>query len=145
MKKRLLSLAGVFYLYMTQKKVITELKKIETTSKKGFILEALLANYHLNVDLLKLIYTRSALSESANDKKIKAIITELAVEIDKNTKLKTVIAKKNLKIVKVWASKMDVFFKELKHKHPENTKSLFTETQKIFAVLNISAHKIFSA
>ncbi len=130
---------------MTEKKISLELKKIEIASKKGFILEALLANYHLNVDLLKLIYTRSALSGSVNDKKIKAIIAELAVEIDKNTKLKTVIAKKNLKIVKVWISKMDTFFKELKHKYPENTKSLFTETQKIFAVLNISAHKIFSA
>lgn len=130
---------------MTEKKILLALKNIETTSKKGFILEALLTNYHLNVDLLKLIYTKTELSESANDKKIKAIIAELAVEIDKNTKLKTVIAKKNLKIVKVWASKMDAFFKELKHKHPENTKSLFNETQKIFAVLNISAHKIFSA
>ncbi len=128
---------------MTEKKVTAELKKIETASKKGFVLEALLANYHLNVDLLKLIYTRSGLSESADDKKIKAVINELSAEIDKNSKLKTVIAKKNLKVVKVWASKMDAFFKVLKHKHPENTKSLFAETQKIFAVLNISAHKIF--
>lgn len=128
---------------MTEKKVTAELKKIETASKKGFVLEALLANYHLNVDLLKLIYTRSGLSESADDKKIKAVINELSAEIDKNSKLKTVIAKKNLKVVKVWASKMDAFFKALKHKHPENTKSLFAETQKIFAVLNISAHKIF--
>lgn len=128
---------------MTQKKVTAELKKIEIASKKGFVLEALLANYHLNVDLLKLIYTRSGLSESADDKKIKAVINELSTEIDKNAKLKTVISKKNLKVVKVWASKMDTFFKVLKHKHPENTKSLFTESQKIFAVLNISAHKIF--
>ncbi|MBL7912264.1 MAG: hypothetical protein JNJ41_14480 [Bacteroidia bacterium] len=128
---------------MTQKKVTAELKKIETASKKGFVLEALLANYHLNVDLLKLIYTRSGLSESTDGKKVKAVINELSAEIDKNTKLKTVISKKNLKVVKVWASKMDAFFKALKHKHPENTKSLFTESQKIFAVLNISAHKIF--
>ena len=128
---------------MTQKKVTAELKKIETASKKGFVLEALLANYHLNVDLLKLIHTRSGISESADDKKIKAVINELSAEIDKNTKLKTVIAKKNLNIVKVWASKMDTFFKTLKHKYPENSKSLFTESQKIFAVLNISAHKIF--
>ena len=129
---------------MTEKKITAELKKIDSTSKKGFILEALLANYHLNVDLLKLIYTRSGLSGSVNDKKIKAIISELCIEIDKNTTLKTVIAKKNLKIVKVWALKMDTFFKALKHKQPENTKALFNETQKIFAVLNISAHKIFA-
>jgi len=129
---------------MTEKKVLLELKKIDTASKKGFIIEALLINYHLNIDLLKLIYSKSALTKPTTDKKIKIIISELSAEIDKNAQLKTVIAKKNLKIVKVWASKMDLYFKSLKHKSPENSKSLFNETQKIFAILNISAHKIFA-
>ncbi|MBA2611645.1 MAG: hypothetical protein H0U95_06735 [Bacteroidetes bacterium] len=127
---------------MTEKKVQASLKTIETSYKKGFILEALLANYHLNIDLLKFIYSKSA--KLAEDKKIKVIIAELSSEIEKNTKLKTLISKKNLKLVKVWASKMDDFFKVLKHKSPENTKSLFNETQKIFGVLNISAYKIFA-
>ena len=128
---------------MTQRKILFALKKIDDATAKNFWLEALLNNYHLNVDLLKLIYSTSALTNTVEEKKLKLIITELCDEIDKNPALKTIIAKKNLKIVKVWTSKMDEFFKTLKHKQPSNTKLLFGETQKIFAILNISAHKIF--
>ncbi len=129
---------------MTQKKTISTLKKIETTFNKGFVLEALLENYHLNIDLLKLICSRSELTGFDPEKKIKNIISELSKEIDDNQTLKSIISKKNLKIIKVWSVKMDGFFKELKHKHPNNLKALFSETQKISGVLNISAHKIFA-
>lgn len=129
---------------MTQRKVTSALKKIEAAYSKGFYLEALLSNYHLNIDLLKLIYSKSGLTGSAEDKKIKILISELNEQIAKDEKLKILIAKKNLKIVKVWASKMDTYFKALKHKSPDNSKSLYVESQKIFAILNISAHKIFA-
>lgn len=144
MLKRLLSLAGVLHLYMTQRKVTAALKNIESAYSKGFYLEALLSNYHLNIDLLKLIYSRSGLTKSLEDKKIKVLISELSAEIDKDDKLKTLIAKKNLKIVKVWSSKMDAYFKVLKHKNPDNSKNMYVESQKIFAILNMSAHKIFA-
>lgn len=130
---------------MTQRKTISALKKIESNFKIGFVLEALLENYHLNIDLLKLICTKSDITECNPDKKIKNIISELSKEIDGNQKLKTIISKKNLKIVKVWQGKMDVFFKTLKHKHPTNSKTLFLETQKVSGILNISAHKIFAS
>ena len=129
---------------MTNKKTISTLKKIETTFNSGFVLEALLENYHLNVDLLKLICSKSELTGFSSEKKIKNIISELSKEIDDNQKLKSIISKKNLKIIKVWVSKMDVFFKDLKHKYPNNSKALFTETQKISGVLIISALKIFA-
>ncbi len=129
---------------MTERKLVFALKKIEAAFNKGFYLEALLSNYHLNIDLLKLIYSKSGLTRSAEDKKIKVLISELNEEINKDDKLKTLIAKKNLKIVKVWASKMDAYFKILKHKSPENSKSMYIESQKIFAILNMSAHKIFA-
>ena len=138
--------SGRFYfIHMTKGKTTIALKKIESNFKNGFILEALLANYHLNIDLLKLICTRSEVSISSSDKKIKNIIGELSKEIDENQKLKSIISKKNLKIVKVWVAKMDDFFKTLKHKYPTNSKTLFHETQKISGVLNISAHKIFAS
>jgi len=130
---------------MTQRKTTSALKKIESNFNNGFILEALLENYHLNIDLLKLICTKADLPGSDTEKKIKNIVSELSNEIDKNQKLKSVISKKNLKIVKVWVAKMDAFFKILKHKRPSNSKTLFHETQKISGILNISAHKIFSA
>jgi len=129
---------------MTQRKVTAALKKMESAFGKGFYLEALLCNYHLNADLLKLICSRSLISKSTDDKKIKVIISELSTEIGKNTQLKTIITKKNLKIVKVWASKMDTYFKALKLHQPENSKSMYIESQKIFAILNMSAHKIFA-
>ncbi len=128
---------------MTERKLVFALKRIEGAFNKGFYLEALLSNYHLNIDLLKLIYSRSGLTRSAEEKKIKVLISELSAEISKDNKLKTLITKKNLKIVKVWASKMDAYFKVLKHKCPENSKSMYVESQKIFAILNLSAHKIF--
>jgi hypothetical protein len=129
---------------MTERKLTAALKKIEAAYSKGFYLEALLGNYHLNFDLLKFICSRSMASNATDDKKIKLIISELSAEIDKNTQLKTVIAKKNLKIVKVWASKMDAYFKALKYHQPENSKTMYVESQKIFAILNMSAHKIFA-
>jgi hypothetical protein len=43
-------------------------------------------------------------------------VYKLAKEIDENQKLKTIVSKKNLKIVKVWVVKMDVFLKTLKHR-----------------------------
>jgi hypothetical protein len=129
---------------MTQRKTTSALKKIESNFNNGFVLEALLENYHLNVNLLKLICTKFEIT-GCDDKKIKSIVTEISNEIDSNQDLKTVISKKNLKIVKVWVAKMDVFFKALKHKNPSNCKTLFHETQKITGVLNISAHKIFAS
>lgn len=127
---------------MTERKLVFALKRIEGAFNKGFYLEALLSNYHLNIDLLKLIYSKSG--KTAEDKKIKMLISELNEEISKDSKLKTLITKKNLKIVKVWASKMETYFKVLKHKSPENSKSMYVESQKIFAILNLSAHKIFA-
>jgi aspartokinase len=129
---------------MTQRKTTIALKKIDSNFNKGYVLESLLQNYHLNVDLLKLICTKSEVKYCDADKKLKSIVNGLAKEIDENQKLKTIISKKNLKIVKVWVGKMDVFFKTLKYKYPTNCKTLFLETQKISGVLNISAHKIFS-
>jgi hypothetical protein len=130
---------------MTQRKTTLALKKIESNFKNGFVLESLLQNYHLNIGLIKLICTKSEVKDADNDKKLKGIINELANEIDENQKLKAIISKKNLKTVKVWVGKMDVFFKTLKHKYPANSKTLFHETQKVSGILNISAHKIFAS
>lgn len=134
---------GVFYLLiMTQRKITTALKKIDLTFQNGNSIEALILNYHLNITLIKLICSNSELTGFNKDKKIKKILTELSKELCTNQKLKGIISKTNLKMVKVWLNKMDVFFKLLKHNYPSNSKVLFQETQKITGVLNISAHKI---
>jgi hypothetical protein len=64
---------GVFNLTMTQRKTTIALKKIESNFNKGYVLESLLQNYHLNVDLLKLICTKSEVKDFDADKKLKSL------------------------------------------------------------------------
>jgi hypothetical protein len=130
---------------MTNRKIVLALKKIEVSYADGYVIEALIANYHLNLNLLRFICSVSEGINPKEEKKIKNIVTQLAKEIDTNQKLKTVISKKNLKFFKVWLSKTEVYFKTLKYKLPVNTKSLFLETQKITGILNISVNKIIAA
>lgn len=67
---------------MTGRKTSFAIKKIELALNSGFILEALLLNYHLNINLLKLICTHSELTGFSPEKKIKNIINKLYIEID---------------------------------------------------------------
>ncbi len=129
---------------MTNRKILLALKKIEVSYADGYVIEALIANYHLNLNLLRFICSVSETIMFKEEKKVKNLIIQLSSEIDSNQKLKTIISKKNLKIFKVWLSKSEVYFKTLKHKLPVNTKSLFLETQKITGILNISVNKIIA-
>lgn len=108
------------------------------------MLEALLKSYHLNVELIKYMLSTFAVNYSADGKKIKVIVHDFLEEIAVNPELKSVMNKRNLKVVKPWLDKMDLFFKNLKIKQPANTKALLLETEKIFSILNISASKLFS-
>ena len=129
---------------MTNRKILLALKKIEVSYADGYVIEALIANYHLNLNLLRFICSVSETIMFKEEKKVKNLIIQLSAEIDSNQKLKTIISKKNLKIFKVWLSKTEVYFKTLKYKLPANTKSLFLETQKITGILNISVNKIIA-
>lgn len=129
---------------MTNRKILLALKKIEASYADGYVIEALMANYHLNLNLLRFICSVSETIMFKEEKKVKNLIIQLSSEIDSNQKLKTIISKKNLKIFKVWLSKTEVYFKTLKFKLPANTKSLFLETQKITGILNISVNKIIA-
>jgi hypothetical protein len=128
---------------MTQRKIANSLLTIDACKKHGYILEALLKNYHLNVDLLKFILTSVKPGYSLEGKKIKTFTREFSGEIDHNPALKSVINKKTFRIVKTWLDKMDVYFKELKLSQPGSTRSLMLESEKIFGVLNISTNKLF--
>ncbi len=107
-------------------------------------MEALLKNYHLNLDIIKHILGTYSLDYSVEGKKIKTIINDFLEEISVNPQLKSILNKKNLKVVKPWLEKMDLFFKTLKLKPPANTNALLAETEKIFSILNISISKLFS-
>lgn len=128
---------------MTEKKIKLILKDIEECKKDGHHLEALLINYHLNLDILKLIASKVCAQKPEEGSKAKHILECIIEGINSESRLKTTINKKNLKMLKPWLAKMDLFFKSLKLKRPTNSQTLLNEGEKIFAVLNLSATKIF--
>lgn len=130
---------------MTERKITYAWNRINTCKQNGFLTEALLKNYHLNLDIIRYILVTYATDYSVKDKKIKVIVDDFTEEIGVNPKLKSIINKKNLKVVKPWLAKMDAYFKALKNTSPYNTKSLQQETEKIFALLNISVNKLFTS
>lgn len=136
-------LAGVFA-YMTEKKITYAWNRISACKENGFLLEALLKNYHLNLDIIR--YILSTYSDySVKDKKIKVVVHDFLEETTVNPKLKAILNKKNLKTLKPWLDKMDIFFKALKYRNPSTTKNLQLETEKIFAMLHISVNKLFAS
>ncbi|MBX3163262.1 MAG: hypothetical protein KF900_02185 [Bacteroidetes bacterium] len=128
---------------MTQRKIIYARNRIKAGKEQGFYLEALLKSYHLNVDLIKFLLCNSSENYSAKGKKIKVIVREFLHEIENNLTLKAILNKRNLKSVKPWLDEMDIFFKTLKLEYPANVKSLQSNSEKVFALLNISANKLF--
>jgi len=128
---------------MTERKIVYALSRIKSCKEQGFYLEALIKNYHLNVDLIRFMLSNAISKYSTKDKKIKVIVQEFLKEIETNEKLKAILNKKNLKAVKPWLDNMDAFFKALKLQYPANLKTLQSDTEKVFGILNISANKLF--
>ena len=128
---------------MTERKISYAYKKIESCKKEGYLLEALIRNYHLNIHLIKYILESSDSTFLIKGKKIKAIVYEFFEQISMNPGLRSLINKKTLKIVKLWLEKMEVFYKKLKLEQPSNVKELQHEAEKILGILNISANKLF--
>lgn len=80
---------------------------------------------------------------SLKDKKVKQLVQELLEHSNSDSGMKMIISKKSIKSLKPWLAKTEIFFKTLKLKQPSNIQSLQSETEKIFAILNISANKAF--
>jgi hypothetical protein len=70
------------------------------------------------------------------------LIELIAQPIDSDGSSVKIIAKKNLKAVKLWKDKFDSFFKGLKKEVPTGTKPLADETLKIAAMLQTTITKI---
>jgi len=129
---------------MTEKKITYAWNRTSACKENGFLMEALLKNYHLNLDIIRYVLSTYVSGYSFRDKKIREIVNDVIEETSVNPKLKSILNKKNLKVLKPWLFKMDTFFKALKHGRPVNTKALQQETEKIFALLNISVNKLFA-
>ena len=127
---------------MTERKINLDLKKIDSAKKQGCWLEALLKNYQLNILLIRFLLKSGTKSPNQEVVKIKHLMTLFIEEVSVNPDLKTIINKKNLKFVKPWLTKMEDFFKSMKQGEIKQAKTLQMESEKVFAVLHISAAKL---
>src|SRR6185436_10121375 len=103
---------------MTIRKIQYAWNKIDACKSHGYYMEALLRNYHLNLDIIRHILSTQAEDYLVKGKKIKTIVGDFLLEIERNTQLKSILNKRNLKTVKPWLDKMDAFFKTLKQGQP---------------------------
>jgi hypothetical protein len=127
---------------MNKQQIIRTLNKIEKCKKEGHLLEALINNYHLNISVLRFLLIRLAPNVPIKELKVKGVLLQLIEEVNVTPSSKTIISKKNLKALKPWLIKFDSYLKVLKQKAPTNTKSLLTEGEQVFMLLNISLSKM---
>lgn len=128
---------------MTRKQIDNRLKNIEECKEQGFLIEAFIHSYHLNLDVIKFLLGK--LTNNSGDvksMKVKEILSLLILEVETNVNSKTIIRKKNLKVLKPWLVEVDDFFKEVKTQVPTNTKQALLHGEKIFALLNMSLAKV---
>lgn len=127
---------------MTERKILYALKKIDQSKNGSYYIEALLDIYYLNIEVLRYMTLKFTSVNADESIKVKHMMDNLISEIEKRPELKTIITKKNLKVLKPWLSKMDDFFKTLKNNKPDNSKMLLLEGEKVFGILKISFTKL---
>lgn len=127
---------------MTERKINSAIKKAQQCNKAGYYLEALLRMYHLNINILRFISSRSNVPDADSSAKPLQLIESLVAEINLRPDIKAIMAKKNLKSLRPWFSKMDLFFKVLKRKEPANTQTLLNESEQVLALLKIATTKL---
>jgi hypothetical protein len=129
---------------MNKTQIAKALKQIEKSKDGGYTQDALIKKYHLNLDLLRFISLKFNAQLSVTELKPKALLNHVINEVEGKATSKAIITKKNLKSLKPWLHKMDVYLKTLKIRQPNNTKSLLHESEKIFTLLNIAVAKLFA-
>lgn len=130
---------------MTERKITYSLKKAQECRERGCYNEALLKMYHLNAGLLRFISNKVSDAQKAGELKPSELIEQLIGTVEQRPSVKSVIAKKNLKSLRPWASKMDIYFKTLKRREPANTKVLIKESEHALTILKIATTKLFVA
>ena len=129
---------------MTERKVTLAMSKITTAQEMGYLHEALLRQYLLNVDLLRYIVERLSEDKGVGDKKLLQVVKQFCVEVSTHPELRIIIHPRNLKAMKPWAREMNDYFKGLKQGHlTATTEKLIKDSQVIFTLLHHSASKLF--
>lgn len=127
---------------MTERKILLAFKKIQQCKEQAYYLEALLRIYHLNIEIIRFMNSTFSASALGKEIKVKHELQQLIEEVQARANLKSIVSKKNLKLLKPWLASMEVFFKTLKSQNPSNTKILLQQGEQLFGILKISASKI---
>jgi hypothetical protein len=117
------------------------LKRVEDCVKDGYDMEAFLVMYHLNISIIHHIALGLGIKDYAVMKP-KQVVAKMDGLAKASALAKGVIGGKNLKSMKGWLKKTDVYFKNLRVRKPANTRVLLHEGEKIFLLLNISSTKL---
>jgi hypothetical protein len=127
---------------MTERKITYALNRIRDSREKGYLIEALIRSYLLNIDLIRFLLHVAEPGLELKGRKAKKLVKVFLEELDTQPALKKIIHKRSLKTLKPWLLKMDAYFKNLKVGSPGPTKTLQAESEKIFGILKISANKL---
>ncbi len=129
---------------MTERKVTLAMTKITKALEQGYMHEALLRQYLLNVELLRYIVGNLSGDEQVADKKLIQVVKHFCVEVSTHPEHRIIIHPRSLKSIKPWAREMNNYFKGLKQGHPlAGEEKLIKTSQVIFTLLHMSASKLF--
>lgn len=127
---------------MTDRQIQFALKKIQHCKEAGCNTEALIKQYFLNLALIRYMLKMASPATDTDSIKAKALLKQFIKEISLHPQLKAIIHKRSLKSILPWAEKMDVYFKQLKMGHDRPMTALLSESEKVFALLKVSANKV---
>src|SRR4051812_26907551 len=116
---------------MTERKVNYALKRISKSRTSGFLHEAFIHAYLLNLSLMRFIFNHISPDTQASSKKAKALLHALIREIEKHPEHKTIISRRNLKVLKPWLQKAEEYFKSTRSGTLVKPDELVEECEKI--------------
>mgnify|MGYP000850362668 CR=1 FL=1 len=125
---------------MSLRQIKYKIQKIEKANGLKMYHEALILTYHLNFQLIKIIFKKCYSNLDIN-LSAKEIIKTLC-EDKANLELKKIIANKHLKQIKHHFENSFSYFKVLKKSEPRNRLKLINEAQYCLKILNIAINKI---
>lgn len=134
-------MAGVFC-FMTKKQIDSSLKKIHLLADQKQLLDASIQLYHLNVNMLRAIENSMQMNPSNKVLKPKDLVKLIVGNIEGDHSQKSIINKKNLKVLKPWIELSDRFFKDMRVNYPKNIHSFYAHNEKIFSLLQMSVVKM---
>jgi hypothetical protein len=127
---------------MTERRILTVVRKVEAARETGHNMEALLKLHHLNVALLKHLCAKVNAPGDVKGLRPKQLAAALVSAHPANPAVRKYIGTRNTKALKPWITKMDKWLKTIKTKDASNTKPLILDSFHVFTILRVSFAKL---